>query len=233
MMTTTLTEVDVRIRDAVMRELDWDPQVDAAAVGVAATGGTVTLTGCLHTYSAKLAAERAAKRVYGVRAVANDIEVRPPWQRTDAEMAQDAARALELRATIPAGVQAAVSHGHMTLTGTVPWLFEKEDAEEAVRHIRGVRSVLNRIVVAPLVIGRDVRKRIVRALHQNADLDARRITVELAGNTVTLTGTVDSWLERDSAGRAAANAPGVVHVENRITVQPSSDRGPGDLDELC
>jgi osmotically-inducible protein OsmY len=232
MITKSFTEADVRIRDGVMRELDWDPQVDASAIGVAAREGTVTLSGYVDTYSGKLAAERAAKRVLGVRAVANDVEVRPTLTRTDDTIAQDVARALELRATIPAGVQATVIHGHVTLTGRVPWLFQKDDAAKAVRHIRGVRAVLNQIVVAPIVAGRDVRKRIVRALHENADVDAHRITVTISGGTVTLSGTVDSWLERASAERAAANAPGVTEVQNRIAVEPS--RVPAtDLDEVC
>ncbi len=146
--TATLTEADVRVRDAVMRQLDWDPEVDASAVGVAAKNGTVTLTGFIDTYSGKLAAERAAKRVHGVRAVANDIEVRLRLERTDADIAQDAARALELHSMIPETVQAVVHNGHLTLTGKVEWLYQKESAERAVRHIRGVRGVLNHITVS-------------------------------------------------------------------------------------
>jgi osmotically-inducible protein OsmY len=233
MITTTFTEADVRIRDAVMRELDWDPQVDASAVGVAAREGTVTLSGYVDSYSGKLAAERAAKRVFGVRAVANDVEVRPSLVCTDDVIAHDVGRALELRATIPSGVQATVVHGHVTLTGTVPWLFQKDDAAKAVRHVRGVRSVLNSIAVAPLAAGRDIRKRIVRALHQNADVDAHHIAVTVAGGTVTLSGTVDSWLERASAERAAANAPGVTEVRNQIAVEPSRAPAMHDLDEVC
>ena len=164
MTTATLTEADVRVRDAVMRQLDWDPEVDASAIGVAAKNGTVTLTGFIDSYSGKLAAERAAKRVHGVRAVANDVEVRLRLERTDPDIAQDAARALELRSTIPDGVQVVVHSGHVTLTGKVDWLFQKQSAENAVRHIRGVRGVLNHISVAPRAAVRDVRHRIVKAL---------------------------------------------------------------------
>jgi osmotically-inducible protein OsmY len=155
-----------------MRQLDWDPEVDASAVGVAATHGTVTLTGFIDTYSGKLAAERAAKRGRGVRAVANDIEVRLRLERTDADIAQDAARALELRSMIPDAVQAVVHDGHLTLTGKVEWLYQKESAERAVRHLRGVRGVFNHITVAARAAVPDVRHRIVKALHQNADVDA-------------------------------------------------------------
>jgi osmotically-inducible protein OsmY len=233
MATATLTEADVRIRDAVMRQLDWDPEVDASAVGVAAQHGTVTLTGFIDTYSGKLAAERAAKRVHGVRAVANDIEVRLRLERTDADIAQDATRALELRSMIPEAVQAVVHNGHVTLTGNVEWLYQKESAERAVRHIRGVRGVLNHITVAPKAVVRDVRHRIVKALHQNADVDARHITATVAGNTATLTGFVGTWLQRDSAERAAANAPGIAHVDNRIVVQSFHDSKIDDWDEIC
>jgi osmotically-inducible protein OsmY len=216
-----------------MRQLDWDPEVDASAVGVAARNGTVTLTGFIDTYSGKLAAERAAKRVHGVRAVANDIEVRLRLERTDPDIAQDAGRALELRSTIPESVQAVVHNGHVTLTGRVDWLFQKESAEKAVRHIRGVRHVLNQITVAPRAAVRDVRYRIVKALHQDADLDARHITVTVSGDTATLTGTVGTWLQRDSAERAAANAPGIAHVDNRILLQSFHDSKMDDWDELC
>jgi osmotically-inducible protein OsmY len=216
-----------------MRQLDWDPEVEASAVGVAAKHGTVTLTGFIDTYSGKLAAERAAKRVHGVRAVANDIEVRLRLERTDADIAEDATRALELRSMIPEAVQAVVHNGRVTLTGNVEWLYQKESAERAVRHIRGVRGVLNHITVAPRAVGRDVRHRIVKALHQNADLDARHITVTVAGNTATLTGTVGTWLQRESAERAAANAPGVAHVDNQITVQSFHDSKMDEWDEIC
>jgi osmotically-inducible protein OsmY len=186
----------------------------------------------IDTYSGKLAAERAAKRVHGVRAVANDIEVRLRLERTDADIAQDAVRALELRSTIPESVQAVVHSGHVTLTGRVDWLYQKNSAEKAVRHVRGVRNVLNHITVAPRAAVGDVRYRIVKALHQDADLDARHITVTVSGDTATLTGTVSTWLQRDSAERAAANAPGIAHVDNRILVQSFHDSKMDNWDEL-
>ena len=233
MTTASLTEADVRVRDAVMRQLEWDPEVDASAVGVAATRGTVTLSGFIDTYSGKLAAERAAKRVHGVRAVANDIAVRLRLERTDADIAQDATRALELRNAVPETVQAVVHRGRVTLTGHVEWLYQKEIAEKAVRHIRGVTGVMNHITVAPKAVTRDVRHRIVKTLHQNADVDARHITVTVSGNTATLTGTVGTWLQRESAERAAANAPGIAHVDNRIMVQSFHDSKIDEWDEMC
>ena len=221
MTTAAMTEADVRVRDRVLRELEWDPEVDASGIGVTAEGGAVTLTGTIGSYFEKLAAERAAKRVQGVRAVANDIDVRLRMGRMDADLAADAAKALELRATVPAGVQAAVHEGHITLTGTVGWLFQKQEAENAVRRIRGVRGIANYIHVTPRATVRDVQRSIARALHQNADVDARHITVRVADTTATLTGTVSTWLQRASAERAAASAPGVVRVDNQITIEPA------------
>jgi osmotically-inducible protein OsmY len=231
MSIASLTDADVRVRDAVLRQLEWDPEVDASAIGVAAKGGTVTLTGLIGTYSGKLAAERAAKRVRGVRAVANDIEVRLKLERTDSDIAADVARVLELRSTIPDRVQAAVHGGHVTLTGNVEWLFQKREAEKALRHIKGLRGVVNHITVAPRAIERDVRHRIVEALHRNANIDARHIVVTLSGDKAILTGSVGTWLQRESAERAAADAPGIAQVENRIVVEPPVVRGGSD--EVC
>ena len=148
MSTAALSDLDVRVREHVVHQLDWDPEVDASGIGVSAKNGVVTLTGHIDTYSGKLAAERAAKRVRGVRGVANDLDVRLKAGRTDADIAQDAVRALELRGTVPATVQAVVHQGHVTLTGTVGSLYQAHDAEQAVRHLAGVRGVFNHIDVA-------------------------------------------------------------------------------------
>ncbi len=223
-----LTDTDISMKDAVMRQLEWDPEVDATAIGVTAKNGAVTLTGYINSYAGKLAAERAAKRVRGVRAVANDVEVRLKLERLDTDIAADVVRALELCATIPETVQAAVHHGHVTLTGKVDWMFEKRQAEKVVRHLRGVLDVTNYIAIAPQAAARDVRHRIVEALHRNANLDSRNITVSVSGDTALLTGTVGSWLQRESAERAACDAPGIARVDNRIAVESR-----GDLDELC
>jgi osmotically-inducible protein OsmY len=233
MTTATLTEADLRVRDAVMRQLEWDPTVDASSVGVAAKNGTVTLSGVIDTYFGKLAAERAAKRVHGVRAVANGIEVRLRLERTDADIAQDATRVLQICRTIPETVQAAVHNGHLTLTGNVEWLYQKEMAERAVRHIRGVRAVMNHIVVAPKAVVRDVHQRIVKALHHNADVDARHITVTVSGNAATLRGSVATCLQREAAEHAAANAPGIAHVDNQILVQSFHDSKLDEWDDMC
>jgi osmotically-inducible protein OsmY len=230
MATANLSDIDVRTRDTVIRQLEWDPEVDASAIGVSAKDGAVTLTGYIDTYVGKLAAERAAKRVHGVRAVANDIDVRPKLERTDADIARDVVRSLELRSTVPDNVQATVHHGHVTLTGEAMWEFQRRDAEKAVRHIRGVRGVVIRITLAPGMATRDVRHRIVEAFHRNADLDARHVTAHAAGAVVTLTGHVGTWLQRDIAERAAADAPGIRRVDNLITVEPPIEE---EEQEIC
>ena len=229
MTTASLSDTDIRVRDAVMRQLEWDPEVDASAIGVAARDGAVTLTGYIDSYSGKIAAERAAKRVRGVRAVANDIQVRLKLPRVDADLAADVVQALQLRSTVPETVQAVVHSGYVTLTGKVGRVMQQRDAEKAVRHVRGIRGVHNHIVVEPGAIETDVRHRIVAALHRSANLDAQQITVETGGDEVILSGSVSTWFERESAERAAADAPGVAHVQNRIVVESRL----GDLDEQC
>ena len=231
MATLTLTDTDVRTRDAVVRQLDFDPGVDNSAIGVAVKDGVVTLTGYIDSYAGKLAAERVAKRLRGVRAVANAIEVRLKLPRTDPELARDVARALEMRAGVPETVQASVHDGHVTLTGNVSWIAQKNNAEKALKYIRGVRGIFNHIVVTPDRTNHDVRHRIVEALHRNADLEARQIAVSVSGHTVTLTGSVPSWFQRETAEQAAASAPGISWVDNRLVVDPPAVSS--DDPEIC
>jgi osmotically-inducible protein OsmY len=223
MSTATLTEQDLKLRDAVLQQLAWDPAVDAGGIGVTTHEGAVTLTGSINSYAGKLAAERAAKQVRGVRAVANDLEVRLIAGRTDADIAGDAAAVLRLHSDIPPGVQAVVHHGQLRLTGTVPWYYLYLEAEKAVRHIAGVRQVINDILIAPPEAGRDLRRRIAQALHRNANLDARRIEVNVGDNIARLTGTATSWQQRQAAERAAYDAPGITIVDNQIIVEPPDD----------
>jgi VCBS repeat-containing protein len=229
MSTATLTERDVRLRDAVQHQLEWEPAVDASGIGVTAHGGAVTLTGSINTYAGKLAAERAAKRVYGVRAVANDLAVKLVTGRTDIDIAADAATMLKLHHEVPDSVQAAVHHGHVTLTGTVDWHYQRMQAEKAVRHIRGVRQVANRVTVVPRAAGHDMKRRITQALYRNAALDAKHIDVTVSGSVVHLRGTATSWLQRDAAERAAYDAPGITLVDNQVVVDPPND----DNCEIC
>jgi osmotically-inducible protein OsmY len=222
MSTATLSDTDVQLRNAVQRQLEWDPEVDAASIGVTASGGAVTLTGWVDSYAGKRAAERAAMRVRRVRAVANDIVVRLASNRTDGDIAADVTQALRLRQSVPSTVQATIQDGDVTLTGSVTRLHQKREAEKAVRQIRGVRNVADRMMVTSAPVVADVRHRIVQALHENANLDAREISVSIAGGKAVLGGHVGTWLQREIAERAAANAPGITTIENTIEIVPRS-----------
>lgn len=221
------------VRDAVIQQLEWDSEVDATDVGVSTRGGVVTLTGYIDTYAGKLAAERAAKRVRGVRAVANDIQVRLRLERTDPEIAADIDAALRLRAAVPDGVQAVVHAGHVSLTGLAPTYFVRALAAEAVRHIRGVRDVTNYIRVEPAASVRDLRRRIVQALHRSAEVDARSVAIVVDGSAVRLEGEVGSWAEMEAVEQAVMHAPGITDVDNRITVAPHLEPIPTVDAEIC
>jgi osmotically-inducible protein OsmY len=229
MSTATMTEKDQQVRDAVVGQLEWDPAVDASGIGVTAHHGAVTLTGSINTYAGKLAAERAAKRVRGVRSVANDLVVSLISGRTDADIAADAAAMLRLHGEVPESVQVSVRQGTLTLTGTVEWFYQYQLAEKLLARIRGVRQLRNDLRIAPGAAGHDLKRRIGQALHRNASLDAKRIAVDVHDGVATLTGTVTSWLQRQTAERAAYDAPGVTMVDNKILVEPPD----GDNCEIC
>ena len=212
-------KTDSELRRDVERELEWDPSIDARNIGVAAKNGVVTLTGYVSSYADKWRAERIAKRVSGVTALANEIEVKLSTERTDPDIAEAARAALKSDSRVPADrIKVIVERGWVTLEGTVDYYYQKSAAESDVRYIAGVRGVTNALVVTPKVSPTDIRMKIEEALKRSAQLDANRISVETEGSKVVLSGTVRSWAEREEAEMAAWAAPGVTQVENKIKV---------------
>lgn len=212
------------LRQDVIDELAWDTSLDVPGIGVAVHEGAVTLTGHVRSYAEKRAAEKAAKRVQGVDAVANELEVRLPssLRKDDTDIATAAAEAIRWSTPVPRTVSATVEHGWLTLEGEVEWAFQRRAAENAVRDLAGVRGITNLVVVKPRAVPKDVRDQIHKAFHRSAQIDADHVTVAVSGSKVTLSGTVRSWSERMEAEHAARAAAGVTEVDNRLRVSSMS-----------
>ena len=218
-----LAKTDSEIEQDVKDELTWDPDIDATDIAVSVKKGVVALTGFVKSFTDKYEAEAAAKRVAGVIAVANDIEVRLPSidARPDPEIARDAVAAL--KSQLPFSfekIKVIAKNGWLTLEGQVEWQYQRSTAESAVRRIQGVKGVTNSITLRPTAEPSEIKRKIQDAFKRNAEVDANHIMVEADGSVVTLKGTVRSWMEREEAERAAWAAPGVTNVVDQISVNP-------------
>lgn len=213
---------DKQLRQNVIDELDFEPSIDAANIGVAVDDGVVTLTGHASSYAAKIAAEYATRRVKGVRAIAQEIEVRYPSEKktADDEIAKRALSVLKWDTRIPQdAVKVTVQKGWVTLSGELTWQYQRKAAEDAVRQLSGVTQVTNSISVKPTVYASDIKKKIEDALARNAQVEAQAIRVNvLDGNKVSLEGKVDSWDDREVAENAAWSVAGVQSVDDRLKV---------------
>jgi osmotically-inducible protein OsmY len=216
-------KTDSELKRDVENELKWEPSVNEAHIGVSVKEGVVTLSGHVPSYAEKYAAEKAAKRVYGVKAVADELDVKLPGsaKRTDEDIAAACVNALKANYSVPdEKIKVVVNNGWVTLEGEVEWQYQKEAAHNAIRYLTGVTGVSNNITIKPHVSPKDVKDKIVAAFHRWADIDARRIEIEARDGKVILRGNVRSWTERDEAQQAAWAAPGVTAVENNIVVTP-------------
>jgi osmotically-inducible protein OsmY len=212
---------NLQLQRDVLDELQYEPSVDAADIGVTAKDDVVTLTGTVKTYAEKWSATRTAERVHGVRAIVDKLHVKLAdiHIRTDEDIARSALNALQWDVMVPdENIRVKMDHGYITLDGTVDFRYQETAAVDAIRNLAGVKGVNDRIKVRPVVTPSGVKEQIENALRRNAELDAQRIKVDVDQNKVTLHGTVHSWFERGVAERAAWSAPGVSQVEDELTV---------------
>jgi len=212
---------DLALQENVAAELAFDPSIDASKIGVAAKDGVITLSGAVASYAQKVAAEKDAKRVVGVRGLASEITVELPsvHQRSDTDIAGSAVNVLAWNVSVPTNaVTVTVDRGWVTLEGRVEWQYQKESAESAVRNLLGVRGLTNHVAVAPTVRVAEVQKELQKAFERHADIDVQRLSIEARNGTVTIRGKVNSLAEHGDVSYAAYSVPGVVKVENLTTV---------------
>ena len=214
-------KTDMKLKEDILAELRWEPSVNAEQIGVEVEDGIVTLAGHVNSYFEKLAAEHAVLKVSGVRALAVEMDVKLPdaSQRSDADIARSANGALEWTSNLPKdSIKVQVEGGRVTLAGDVEWEYQRREAEGAVRNLIGVKGINNNISIKPAVSIRGVKTEITEALKRRAIIDSHKITVDVLGADVTLSGTVDSWAERELAMHSAWSATGVRTVQNNIIV---------------
>ena len=221
MTVATANRTDAEIQADVLAELKWEPRVQAPEIGVAVKDGVVTLTGHLDTYAEKYAAERALRRVTGVKAIALELDVRlsPEHRRSDTDIAESIKQTIAWNTLVPSDrIRITVDKGWVTLNGEVEWDYQRRSVEKAVRPLMGVVGISNELVIRPKVTPQGVQSRITDALQRQVEREMKGITVGVDGSTVTLRGTVHSWHERDAAQGAAWSAPGVCAVVNDLRI---------------
>ena len=221
-MTNTLNRTDIELRTDVLSELEYEPRVKATDIGVLVQDGTVTLNGYAENYSEKMGAVRAVKRIAGVKAIADDIEIRRPLVHTDGDIAAAAAQQIEWCSLIPLkSIEVTVRQGWITLSGEVDAWYQKNAARNVVQHLLGVKGVSNLTSIKPGIkpAAPEVEAAIQSAFKRNALVDAQQIRVETDGSKVTLSGNVGNFAELEEAERVAWAAPGVFQVDNQLTVK--------------
>lgn len=213
-------KIDTDLYADVAAELKDDPSIDSSRIAIGVRDGIVTLNGTVPTYWQKVEAEKAVKRLSGVRAVANELTVELPEEhrRDDVDIARAASEALAWHSDLPDTLKVSVSNRRLTLDGTVDWQFQKQEAERAVKYVTGLKGVTNDIRIRETPKVSDVRERIRKELERTVDMEANRIAIDTSDGRVVLSGTVHSWYEDDAARRAAWSVPGVRAVDDRLVV---------------
>lgn len=215
-------KTDTQLRHDVEAQLDWDPRFDSQGIGVAVKNGVVALSGHVNSYADRWAAQDATQSVAGVKAIANELAVNlsSDATRSDPEIAEAALHALNANVSVPGtGIKVVVHDGWVTLSGEVSFWFQRDAADRAITHLRGVKGLANDITIKPQASVTNIKAKIEDAFRRHASLDAQKIRVETAGGTVTLEGEVNSWQERQHAEAAAWAAPGVSMVMDHLSVR--------------
>ncbi|MBN8719906.1 MAG: BON domain-containing protein [Sediminibacterium magnilacihabitans] len=214
-------KTDIQIQKDVMEELKWDPSLNAAEIGVTVKNGIVTLSGQVNSYAKKMAAEKDVKKISGVKAVAEDIQLRvfPSFQKSDSEIAEAVLNALKWNSNIQEEkIKIKVENGVVQLEGEVEWEYQRTNVKSTIENLTGVKSVLNLITIKPKLTASGVHQKIIEALYRSATVDAENIIVQTIGSKVVLSGKVRSLAEKEDAELAAWNAPGVISVENDLRI---------------